>query len=71
MTSLQFYRFLVMYIKKMSREQREMPIYEINTEQQGIDTGEYNRNSDESVEKATRKKLNETLSQEEKGESER
>lgn len=55
----------------MSREQREMPIYEINTEQQGIDTGEYNRNSDESVEKATRKKLNETLSQEEKGESER
>jgi hypothetical protein len=41
----------------MPREQREMPIYEINTEQQGIDTGEYNRDSDGLVPKTTRKKV--------------
>lgn len=41
----------------MSREQLEMPIYEINTEQQGIDTGEYNRNSDRLVPKTIRKEV--------------
>lgn len=41
----------------MPREQREMPLYEINTEPQGIDTGEYNRNSDELVPKTIRKEV--------------
>ncbi len=41
----------------MSREQLEMPIYEINTEPQGIDTGEYSRNSDTLVPKTTRKEV--------------